>query len=113
MFDGDITFGLSMGAKTADINTRGVAVAEAVAQAVLRAIRFARRLCVGFRGWGRWQGRRQSVRKWDWVRLVLRVVACPGRSPPAETGGGTGGIWVCAGMLSQFQVTRRARGRFA
>ncbi|HUP04189.1 MAG TPA: P1 family peptidase [Bryobacteraceae bacterium] len=44
MFDGDITFALSMGAKAADINALGVAAAEAVAQAVLRAVKLAETL---------------------------------------------------------------------
>jgi L-aminopeptidase/D-esterase-like protein len=44
MFDGDTTFALSLGTKTADINTLGVAAAEAVAQAILRAVKFARTL---------------------------------------------------------------------
>ncbi len=38
MFDGDVTFGLSIGEARADINTLGVAAAEAVAQAVVRAV---------------------------------------------------------------------------
>jgi L-aminopeptidase/D-esterase-like protein len=44
MFDGDITFALSLGSKAADINTLGVAAAEAVAQAILRAVKFAKTL---------------------------------------------------------------------
>ena len=44
MFDGDTTFALSVGDKTADINMLGVAAAEAVAQAILRAVRFAKTL---------------------------------------------------------------------
>ncbi len=44
MFDGDITFALSLGTKTADIDTLGVAAAEAVAQAILRAVRLAQTL---------------------------------------------------------------------
>jgi L-aminopeptidase/D-esterase-like protein len=44
MFDGDTTFALSLGTKTADINTLGVAAAEAVAQAILRAVKFAKTL---------------------------------------------------------------------
>jgi L-aminopeptidase/D-esterase-like protein len=43
-FDGDITFALSLGAKAADVNSLGVAAAEAVAQAVLRAVRLAKAL---------------------------------------------------------------------
>ena len=42
MFDGDIVFGLSVGQQTADINTLGIAAAEAVAQAILRAVRLAK-----------------------------------------------------------------------
>jgi L-aminopeptidase/D-esterase-like protein len=38
MFDGDTTFALSIGDAAADVNTLGVAAAEAVAQAVLRAV---------------------------------------------------------------------------
>ena len=41
MADGDITFALSLGAQQADINTLGSAAAEAVAQAILRAVRKA------------------------------------------------------------------------
>jgi len=44
MFDGDIVFGLSLGDRTADLNTLGVAAAEAVSQAILRAVRLARTL---------------------------------------------------------------------
>jgi L-aminopeptidase/D-esterase-like protein len=44
MFDGDTTFALSLGAKTADLNALGVAAAEAVAQAILRAVKFAKTL---------------------------------------------------------------------
>lgn len=44
MFDGDITFALSIGTKTADINALGTAAAEAVAQAILRAVRLAKTL---------------------------------------------------------------------
>jgi len=43
-FDGDVTFALSMGSKTADINALGVAAAEAVAQAILRAVKLAKGL---------------------------------------------------------------------
>jgi L-aminopeptidase/D-esterase-like protein len=39
--DGDVTFALSLGKAQADINTLGVAAAEAVAQAVLRAVKNA------------------------------------------------------------------------
>jgi len=42
MVDGDTTFALSCGELTADINTLGVAAAEAMAQSVLRAVRLAR-----------------------------------------------------------------------
>ena len=41
MFDGDIVFALSLGEKQADINTVGVAAADAVGQAILRAVRLA------------------------------------------------------------------------
>ncbi len=41
MFDGDVTFALSLGEAHADVNTLGVAAAEAVAQAVVRAVRSA------------------------------------------------------------------------
>jgi L-aminopeptidase/D-esterase-like protein len=41
MYDGDLVFGLSLGDRQADVNTLGVAAAEAVAQAVLRAARLA------------------------------------------------------------------------
>ena len=41
MFDGDVVFALSAGAAQADINNLGVAAAEAVAQAVVRAVRNA------------------------------------------------------------------------
>ena len=41
MFDGDIVFALSLGDGQADLNTLGVAGAEAVAQAVVRAVRMA------------------------------------------------------------------------
>ena len=44
MFDGDITFALSLGDQTADINALGVAAAEAVAQAILRAVKLAKTL---------------------------------------------------------------------
>ena len=44
MFDGDTTFALSIGDKTADINVLGVAAAEAVAQAILRAVKLAKTL---------------------------------------------------------------------
>ena len=44
MFDGDIVFALSAGERPADLNTLGVAAAEAVAQAVLRAVRLAKTL---------------------------------------------------------------------
>jgi L-aminopeptidase/D-esterase-like protein len=42
MFDGDIVFGLSLGDRPADLNTLGVAAADAVAQAILRAVRLAK-----------------------------------------------------------------------
>jgi L-aminopeptidase/D-esterase-like protein len=41
MFDGDVTFALSLGEARADINTLGVAASEAVAQAVVRAVKSA------------------------------------------------------------------------
>ena len=44
MFDGDTTFALSLGTKTADINTLGVTAADAVAQAILRAVELAKTL---------------------------------------------------------------------
>jgi L-aminopeptidase/D-esterase-like protein len=44
MFDGDTTFALSLGDKTADVNALGSAAAEAVAQAILRAVKLAKTL---------------------------------------------------------------------
>jgi L-aminopeptidase/D-esterase-like protein len=44
MFDGDTTFALAMGTLRADINTLGIAAAEAVVQAILRAVRLAKPL---------------------------------------------------------------------
>jgi len=41
LFDGDVVFALSVGDAQADVNTLGVAAAEAVAQAVVRAVRSA------------------------------------------------------------------------
>jgi len=41
MFDGDMVFALSIGEAQADLNTLGVAAAEAVAEAVVRAVRNA------------------------------------------------------------------------
>ena len=41
MYDGDTVFALSLGDRQADINTLGSAAAEAVAQAILRAVRLA------------------------------------------------------------------------
>jgi L-aminopeptidase/D-esterase-like protein len=41
-FDGDITFAFSCGAVAADLNALGVAAAEAVSAAILRAVRLAR-----------------------------------------------------------------------
>ena len=41
MFDGDVTFALSIGDARADVNVLGVAAAEAVAQAVVRAVESA------------------------------------------------------------------------
>lgn len=40
-FDGDLTIGVSVGELKADINTLGLAAAEAVTQAILRAVRLA------------------------------------------------------------------------
>ena len=40
-FDGDVTFALSLGEAQADITALGVAAAEALAQAILRAVRTA------------------------------------------------------------------------
>jgi L-aminopeptidase/D-esterase-like protein len=42
MVDGDIVFALSLGSLAADINSLGVAAAEAVAEAILRAVKTAR-----------------------------------------------------------------------
>jgi L-aminopeptidase/D-esterase-like protein len=42
MFDGDTVFALSMGERAADINILGVAAAEAVAEAIVRAVRTAK-----------------------------------------------------------------------
>ncbi len=42
MLDGDTTFALSLGDRRADINTLGIAAAEAVAQAILRAVKLAK-----------------------------------------------------------------------
>jgi L-aminopeptidase/D-esterase-like protein len=44
MFDGDITFALSLGDRPADINVLGVAAAEAVAGAIVRAVKLAKTL---------------------------------------------------------------------
>jgi L-aminopeptidase/D-esterase-like protein len=44
MFDGDIAFALSLGDRQADINVLGVAAAEAVSQAILRAVKLAKSL---------------------------------------------------------------------
>lgn len=41
MFDGDLAIGLSVGTKRAEINTLGIAAAEAVAGAILRAVRLS------------------------------------------------------------------------
>lgn len=41
MFDGDIVFALSLGDMAADINTLGVAAAQALAEAILRAVKMA------------------------------------------------------------------------
>jgi L-aminopeptidase/D-esterase-like protein len=42
MLDGDVSFALSLGDRRADLNTLGIAAAEAVAQAILRAVRLAK-----------------------------------------------------------------------
>ncbi len=42
MMDGDITFAFSCGTENADLNTLGSAAAEAVSQAILRAVRAAK-----------------------------------------------------------------------
>jgi L-aminopeptidase/D-esterase-like protein len=44
IFDGDTLFALSVGTESADFVTLGVAAAEAMAQAILRAVRTARSL---------------------------------------------------------------------
>jgi len=44
MFDGDIAFALSLGDRQADINVLGVAAAEAVAEAIVRAVKLAKTL---------------------------------------------------------------------
>ena len=41
MFDGDVVFGVSLGTKSADLNTLGTVAAEAVASAIVRAVREA------------------------------------------------------------------------
>jgi L-aminopeptidase/D-esterase-like protein len=43
-FDGDLVFALSIGDRQADLNTLGVAAAEAVAQAIVRAVQLAKTL---------------------------------------------------------------------
>jgi len=43
-FDGDTVFALSMGTRAADLNTLGVAAAESLSAAILRAVRLARTL---------------------------------------------------------------------
>ena len=42
--DGDTVFALSLGDRQADLNTLGVAAAESLAQAVLRAVKLAKSL---------------------------------------------------------------------
>jgi L-aminopeptidase/D-esterase-like protein len=42
MYDGDVVIGLSVGDKKADVNTLGVAAADAVSQSILRAVRSAK-----------------------------------------------------------------------
>jgi L-aminopeptidase/D-esterase-like protein len=44
MFDGDITFALSLGTLEANVNVLGIAAAEAVSAAILRAVRLAKGL---------------------------------------------------------------------
>jgi L-aminopeptidase/D-esterase-like protein len=44
MFDGDLVFALSLGGLRTDINVLGVAAAEAVAQSIVRAVKFAKTL---------------------------------------------------------------------
>jgi L-aminopeptidase/D-esterase-like protein len=44
MADGDTAFALSVGDREADINMLGVAAAEGLARAIVRAVRFARTL---------------------------------------------------------------------
>jgi len=44
MFDGDIVFALSLGDQKADINVLGIAAAEAVAEAIVRAVKLAKTL---------------------------------------------------------------------
>ncbi len=44
MYDGDVVFALSLGEERADVNGLGVAAAEAVEQAILRAVRSAHTL---------------------------------------------------------------------
>jgi L-aminopeptidase/D-esterase-like protein len=44
MADGDTAFALSIGDREADINVLGVAAAEALARAIVRAVRFAKTL---------------------------------------------------------------------
>jgi len=41
MSDGDLVIGLSLGSETADIDALGVAAAEALAQAIVRAVKLA------------------------------------------------------------------------
>jgi L-aminopeptidase/D-esterase-like protein len=42
MLDGDVIFALSTGTKKADVSTVGAFAAEAMAQAILRAVRTAK-----------------------------------------------------------------------
>jgi L-aminopeptidase/D-esterase-like protein len=44
LFDGDVVFALSLGEEQADVNTVGTVAAEAVSQAIVRAITQARSL---------------------------------------------------------------------
>jgi len=52
MFDGDTVFALSLGDHQADINILGVAAAEALAEAILRAVSW-RRPSVASLVWGK------------------------------------------------------------
>jgi L-aminopeptidase/D-esterase-like protein len=43
-FDGDTVFALSLGSRSADLNTLGVAAAESLSAAILRAVRLSKSL---------------------------------------------------------------------